>query len=584
MISVIAAYAHGRVIGCAGQIPWNIPEDRTRFRELTTGQVVVMGRRTYEEIGRPLPNRETILVSSTLCVEQEHCTTVAHLRDALECAAGRDVFICGGERLYQEAMPFADRLYLTEIDADIAGDRYFPSFPKKDYILLEEQKMDGTIPFVFRTYDRRPMTTEQAQEYLRDITRQSGMILGLEPLKELLARLGNPQNQTRFLHIAGTNGKGSVGAMLRTILTRAGYLVGQYSSPAVFDPFEPWRIGEETISPKEYAALVSRIQRQRDAMLREGKAAPTAFEIETALAFLYFAEHHCDMAVLECGMGGREDATNVIDTTLLSLLTSIGLDHTRFLGDTIAEIAKIKGGILRSGVPVVMQGQSEEAERVVRALCCEQNCPLILIRNEEVLPIRMDWDGATFRYDGEEWHTSLTGSWQMSNAVQAIAAVRALRDVGVGVEDAAIREGLREVRWGGRLETICRSPRVVLDGAHNPNAVRRLCETLREMKREDIPLILVMGVLADKDYDEIAAEIAPLAEVVYTVTPKNPRALDAEKLAECVRQYHSSVHACSMREAAERAMRDAGAQGTVVAMGSLSYLQEFRCCVQAIKE
>ena len=172
----------------------------------------------------------------------------------------------------------------------------------------------------------------------------------------------------------------------------------------------------------------------------------------------------------------------------------------------------------------------------------------------------------------------------MSNAVQAIAAVRALRDVGVGVEDAAIREGLREVRWGGRLETICRSPRVVLDGAHNPNAVRRLCETLREMKREDIPLILVMGVLADKDYDEIAAEIAPLAEVVYTVTPKNPRALDAEKLAECVRQYHSSVHACSMREAAERAMRYAGAQGTVVAMGSLSYLQEFRCCVQAIKE
>lgn len=584
MISIIAAHAHGRVIGRGGQIPWNIPEDKTHFRELTTGHVIIMGRRTYEEIGRPLPNRETILISSTYSVEQEHCTTVSSLRDALERAAGRDVFICGGERLYQEALPLADRLYLTEIDADIAGDRYFPAFDKQDYTLTEEHRLDGERSVVFRTYDRRSMTAEQARDYLREITKQSGMILGLNPLKELLARLGNPQNQTRFLHIAGTNGKGSVGAMLRTILTKAGYRVGQYSSPAVFDPMEPWRIGEETIAPDEYAALVSRIRRQRDAMLREGQAVPTAFEIETALAFLYFAEQHCDMAVLECGMGGREDATNVIQTTMLSLLTSIGLDHTRFLGNTVAEIAAVKSGILRTGVPAVMQGQSEEAEQVIAALCQEQNSPLVVIKDEDMQLLSVDWDGTEFQYDGERWRTSLAGSWQMRNAAQAIAAARVLNANGVPVDDAAIREGLRDVRWSGRLETIARSPRVVLDGAHNPNAVARLCETLRQRKQPDDPLILVMGVLADKDYNEIAAEIAPLAETVYTVTPNNPRALDAEQLAECVRQYHDRVRACSMREAAERAMHDAGTAGTVLAMGSLSYLQEFRRCVLAIKE
>lgn len=584
MISVIAAYAHGRVIGRDGQIPWNIPEDKTRFRELTTGNVVIMGRRTYEEIGRPLPNRETILVSSTRVVEQEGCTTVSSLRDALECAAGRDVFICGGERLYQEALPLADRLYLTEIDRDIAGDRHFPAFDRQDYQLIEQRQIEGDIPFAFRTYERRSMTMEQAQEYIRDITKQSGMILGLQPLKELLARLGNPQNQMRFLHIAGTNGKGSVGAMLRTILTCAGYRVGQYSSPAVFDPLESWRIGESQIAPEDYAVLMSRIRRQRDAMLREGQPVPTAFEMETALAFLYFAQEHCDMAVLECGMGGREDATNVISTTLLSLVTAIGLDHTRFLGSTVAEIAAVKGGIIRPGVPVIMQGQKEDAVRVIAAQCCDKKSPLVVIKDEDMQLLSTDWDGTRFEYAGKLWYTRLAGSWQMRNAAQAIAAAHTLNELGISVDDAAIEKGLGDVYWPGRLETISLSPRVVLDGAHNPNAVARLCETLRQRKQTDGTLILVMGVLADKDYSEIAAQIVPMAQAVYTVTPNNPRALAAEKLAECVRAYCDRVQACSMHEAAERATREAGADGTVLAMGSLSYLRDFRRCVQAIKE
>lgn len=575
MISVIAAYAHGRVIGCAGKIPWSIPGEQARFRELTTGNVVVMGRRTYEEIGRPLPNRDTILVSSTLSVEQEHCTTVPTLAQALALAGGREVCIAGGEQLYREALPLADVLYLTTVEADIPGDRFFPEFDPDEYEITKEKRVDGEIPYTYWTYRRRPMTPDQAQDYLKEIAASRGIVLGLEPVRALFARLGNPQDRTKVIHIAGTNGKGSTGAMLRSVLTQAGYRTGQFSSPAVFDPMEPWSIGGQPIAAEDYARLMTRIRAQCDAMCRAGEPVPTAFELETVLAFLYFAEQSCDIAVLECGMGGLEDATNVVTTTEVSVLTSIGLEHTKFLGNTIEKIARNKAGIIKDGVPAVLQGQSRAVCETVRTVCAQTGSALICTRPDQIQLCPDTASQTVFWYRGKKWELSLGGSYQMYNAAQVIETVDILRGRGWVISDRALRDGLLQTKWPGRFETIADHPRIILDGAHNPDAAGRLRQALEQScmgKR----ILMIMGVLADKEFDRVAELVIPLASRVYTVTPDNPRALDAETLADTVRRYCDSVQACTIEEAAARALADAGADDVILAFGSLSYLGALR--------
>lgn len=579
MISIIAAYARGRVIGCAGKIPWNIPGEQARFRELTTGNVVIMGRRTYEEIGRPLPNRDTILVSSTLSVEQEHCTTVPTLAQALALAGGREVFISGGEQLYREALPLADVLYLTTVEADIPGDRFFPEFDPDEYEITKEKRVDGDIPYTYWTYRRHPMTPDQAQNYLKEIAAARGIVLGLGPIRALLARLGNPQDRTKFVHIAGTNGKGSTGAMLCSVLTQAGYRTGQFSSPAVFDPMEPWRIDGTPMPADTYARLMTRIRAQRDAMIEAGEPVPTAFELETALAFLYFAEQSCDIAVLECGMGGLEDATNVVTTTEVSLLTSIGLEHTKFLGNTMAEIARNKAGIIKSGVPAVLQGQDAAVCETVRAVCAQTGSELVITRPDEIELCSDTVSGAVFWYRGNKWELSLDGSYQMYNAAQVIETVEILRRRGYTISDRALRDGLMNTAWPGRFETIAEKPRVILDGAHNPDAAERLRQAL-EQSCAGKRIFMIMGVLADKDFDRVAELVIPLASRVYTVTPDNPRALDAGSLAEIVRRYCTEVQACTLEQAVQRAMADAGENDVILAFGSLSYLGGLRRLMQ----
>jgi dihydrofolate synthase/folylpolyglutamate synthase len=575
MIGIIAAYAESRVIGRAGRIPWDIPGEQARFRELTTGNVVVMGRRTYEEIGRPLPNRYTILVSSTMSVEEEHCTTVPTLEAALALAGERDVFIAGGERLYREALPLADVLYLTTIEASFAGDRFFPEVDEEQYEITRERHVDGSTPYTCWTYRRRAMTPAQAQRYVQEIAAEQGMILGLEPIRALLARLGNPQNRTKFIHIAGTNGKGSVGAMLCRVLTCAGYRTGQFSSPAVFDPMDPWRIGTQIIAPERYAQLMTRIRAHRDAMLRKGQPVPTAFELETALAFLYFAEEHCEIAVLECGMGGLEDATNVIESTEVCLLTSIGLEHQKFLGSTRTEIARTKGGIIKPNVPVVLQGQSEEVHQTIAEICKKTNCELTYTRPADIVVRQCNASGTEFAYDGTVWHLSLSGSYQAFNAAQVIETCRVLRKRGYTISEQALRDGLAQTCWQGRFETIAMRPRVILDGAHNPDAAEKLRRALQDDcagKR----ILMIMGVLADKNFDEVASLVTPLAAQVYTVTPNNPRALDAAVLAETVRRYCPHVQALSLEQAVQCVQNEANEEDVILAFGSLSYLGQLR--------
>lgn len=577
MIACIAAYDKNHVIGCGGKIPWSLPGEQARFRELTTGNIVVMGRNTYCEIGHPLPNRHTILVSSTMTVSEPNCETVSTLAEALERAAGQDVFISGGEQLYREALPFADVLYLTEVEGTFSGDRFFPEFSLEDFVLEAEERVEGEIPYTYRTYRRKPFSFVQIQEQLAHIQKNSGIVLGLSTMQALLSRLGNPQNQVPIIHIAGTNGKGSTGAMLSSVLQKEGYRVGHYASPAVFHPMEVWKINGTMISEADYTRRMCQLLRHRQAMEQAGQPLPTVFELETALAFLTFQEEQCDIAVIECGMGGREDATNVIDHPLVSLLTSIGLDHVGFLGDTIERITEEKCGIIKEGVPVVLQHQSEPVETIVRRVCSERNCALTITAEEQpkLLPTET---GSILYYNDTTWELSLSGSYQGKNAAQVIETVAVLRSLGVPISDESLRRGLAGTIWQGRFETVQTHPRVILDGAHNPNATEQLVASLSALRDAGWTgnLYLILGVLADKDYTRSAAMLAPLSTQIYTITPSNSRALSAEALADCVRPFCKEVQPMTIETAIDTALATAKEQDMILVCGSLSYLGEAR--------
>lgn len=579
MIALIAAYAENRVIGQNGRIPWDIPEEKHRFRDLTMGHVMVMGRKTYEEIGRPLPGRETIVISRTRILDEPHCKTVSDLSQALTLAGNQDVFICGGAQLYREALPLADVLYLTEIHAHFDGDTQFPPFDRSAFVQTERMDIPGEIPYTFVTYRRRAMSYAQARAYIAQLTAHKGIVPGLTPLRALLARLGNPQDRLPFVHIAGTNGKGSTVAMIAGILRAAGYRVGTYTSPAVFHERECWQIDGEMISEAEYAHEMTRLRSLCEAMQAEGQATPTAFELETALAFCWMAQHHCDIAVVECGMGGQDDATNVIQTTVVSVLTAIGMDHTRFLGTTIEQIARAKGGICKPGVPVVLQGQDARVVREIAALCRENHCPLAVVDPDACTVIHADAHRVVFNYlSDREIEVSLPGLIQARNAATAVTAVRQLH--AFPVSDEAIRQGLRALQWHGRMEQLCDHPVLVIDGAHNPNAAARLREEVLH-RWPGGQLIELVGVLADKDFSEVGRLMAPLARRVITVTPNNPRALPAEALANCLRRFCDHVTpADSVKQALQTALDAAGKHGVILAFGSLSWLHELRQAVE----
>lgn len=576
MVALIAAFAQNQIIGNHGHIPWDIPEDKHRFRDLTMGHVIIMGRRTYEEIGFPLPGRETIVVSTTKQFDAPHCKTAASLTDALALAAGKDVFICGGARLYAEALPLADVLYLTEIHHAFQGDVQFPDFDRELYEQTECTQMDGDIPYTFLTLRRKNLDYTEAKDYIAGLTAKKGIVLGLQPMKTILQRLGNPQNQYPVVHIAGTNGKGSALAMIASILRSAGYRVGTYASPAVFHERECWQINGEMISESEYAAWMTQLQTICDQLQAEDQQMPTAFELETALAFGWMAQQHCDIAVVECGMGGREDATNVISTTAVSVITSVGMDHMKFLGNSLQEIARAKGGIIKRGISTVLQGQCEIVEREIVQICREQESQLTVVRPQTHSVTYADAYGITMdtpKYRG--LHVSMPGLFQADNAATAIAAVEQLKRFGFEISEQAIRTGLARVQWHGRMEQICSHPVVVLDGAHNPNAAKRLKEEAQRRWPEG-GIIEVVGVLADKDFTEVGRLLAPMARRIITVTPNNPRALPAEQLAHCLRTFCADVVAAdNVREAWELA-KQAAEDRPILAFGSLSWLNEFR--------
>lgn len=427
------------------------------------------------------------------------------------------------------------------------------------------------------------MNYQESRAYIEDASRY-GSVLGLENMREMMARLGNPQDALSYVHVAGTNGKGSVIAYLYTTLTGAGYRVGRYISPTLYSYRERLEVAGEKISREKFARQITIISETIRQMTEEGLPHPTPFEIETAAAFLYFKEENCDLVLLETGMGGNLDATNIILNTKLAVLVSISMDHMAFLGNTLGEIAEKKAGIIKEGCRVVTAKQQEEAWKVIERTCQEKRVPCTVSDSEKAITETESVFGQTFTYEEETYRISLAGIYQKENAVLALDALKILDEMGWHTTLSQRKEGLLATRWNGRFTVIHEKPLFIVDGAHNPGAAQQMAQSILHYfqgKR----LIYIMGVFADKDYHTVLEKTAHFAEKIYTIaTPDNPRALPAEDLAAAAKEYNENAEAAdSIEDAVHKAFALAGEEDVILAFGSLSFIGLLTSCVEKEK-
>ncbi len=405
------------------------------------------------------------------------------------------------------------------------------------------------------------MTWEETFETLSADWRAAGP----DPLRmrQLLERIGHPEEKLHFIHIAGTNGKGSASAMLASILTRSGYRTGRYISPHLSSINERWSIDGEDISDEDLTKLLEELRPAIVSM----KDTPTKFEILTALGFLFFCQKNCRVVVLEVGLGGRLDATNVIPVPDCALIMNIGLEHTEILGDTLREIAFEKGGIIKPGGDVVLYRQKKEVEAVIEDLCLEKGARLRVTSPECCTEPEITTDGRqSFDYRGRRGlRLSLLGKYQERNACAVLDAVDVLLEKGYHITEAAVREGLENTRWPGRFEVLGTDPLFIVDGAHNPNGVEALMESV-ETYLASCDVIFLMGVMADKDYDEMIRLAAPHAAHFIAEVPggERDRALEEKTLAERIRSHYAGT--------VETA--DTVGKGVALALGAAERLSE----------
>ncbi|MGX8692567.1 MAG: bifunctional folylpolyglutamate synthase/dihydrofolate synthase [Clostridia bacterium] len=418
------------------------------------------------------------------------------------------------------------------------------------------------------------MTYQEAIEYINGV-RWLGSKPGLSRITELLERLGRPQDRLKFVHIAGTNGKGSCAAMTASVLRAAGFRTGLFTSPYLWRFNERMQLNGRPIGDEVLAAVTEKIKPHAEAM----EDHPTEFEMMTAAALLWYAEEKCDIVVLEVGLGGRFDATNVVEAPEVSVIMNIGLDHTEILGDTLAQIAFEKAGIVKPGCPCVLYQQTEEVTEVVRRVCAERGAPLRVADFEAIRPEFDSLEGQVFSYGGEPYAIPLLGAHQMKNAAVVIETVGALRERGWKIEQDALEHGLYAVNWPARFELLREEPPFVVDGGHNVQCAETVADNLRRYF-PDRRRILLIGVLRDKDYRGMLDVLAPAADAFVCVTPDSPRALPAEELAEELRRYGKPVTACaSIREGVSEAQDQAGDDAAVCAVGSLYMAGEVRYCM-----
>jgi len=428
------------------------------------------------------------------------------------------------------------------------------------------------------------MNYNEALQFIHE-SHKFGMRLGLDNIKKLLELLGNPQNNLKIIHVAGTNGKGSTCSFISSILKESGYKVGLYTSPFLETFTERIRVNGENIREEEVGKIVSLIKEKIEIMVSEGYSYPTEFEIVTAMAFYYYNQEKVDFVALEVGLGGRYDATNVIDKPVVSAITSISLDHTGILGDTLAKIAFEKGGIIKEDCPTIVYPQQEEASEVIKNICAEKKSKYIEcdFKNIEIKSSNINSQIYNCNINGKELRDleiKLIGDHQIKNSIVALNVIEYLNDIKItNISEENIRKGLLETKWPGRIEKISENPMFIIDGAHNEEGAKSLANSI-DKYFENKNKILVIGMLEDKDIDSVLDLLIPKFNNVITTTPDNPRAIDANKLKEKIERYNIEV-TCkpNIKEAVDYALEISNKDDVIISAGSLYMIGNVRTII-----
>lgn len=422
------------------------------------------------------------------------------------------------------------------------------------------------------------MTLDEALRYIHEVC-WKGTIPGLERIQALLDAMGNPERKCKFVHVTGTNGKGSTCAMVASILRKAGYKTGLYTSPYLIRFNERIQINGEQISDADICELTEYVKPFAESIFER----PTEFEMVTAIGFEYFARHKCDIVVCEVGMGGEFDATNVIPAPEAAVICNIGLDHTEVLGNTLEKIAGAKAGIIKPGCDAVLYRERPSVEAVFEERCKALNAPLHKADFDSLHLLSHSLEGQVF--DWERFHAlrlPLLGEHQLHNAAVALTTARVLQKRGWKITDEQIREGIESVRWPGRFELMRKDPMFIIDGGHNPQCIEALVKNIRDYLpgRE---LTVLTGVLGDKDFHCMYRDVTQYAKEFITITPANARALTAEKLADYLRQFGKPVTACDVvADGVRLAIEHAGKDGVVLCYGSLYMIGDIDAALQTL--
>ena len=431
----------------------------------------------------------------------------------------------------------------------------------------------GLWPIGKKKKKQRSMTAQEAIAFIESVT-WKGSVPGLERPQELLRRMGNPEKGLKYIHVGGTNGKGSTCAMVSSILQKAGYKVGLYTSPHIYCFNERIQINGQNISDADLASVTEFVKPMAEAM---GKDIPTEFELVFCIAVEYFRRKGCDIVVTEVGMGGEMDATNVIPAPEVAVLTNIGLDHTGFLGNTVEEIAQTKGGILKEGSGAVIYPSGESIVAVLKGICQEKNIPARVADFGTIVPVSHDLEGQVFHCgDRKDLFLPLLGQHQQFNCCMALNVIDILQEKGWTITEEQVREGLKDTFWPGRFHIMGRDPLFIIDGGHNPQCLEALVGNIQDYLAGK-KIIGLTGVLADKDYGEMYQPVMPLIDQFVCITPPNERKLEAAELAEHLQKAGAKATACdSIPAGVQTAKELAGKDGVVLCFGSLYSIGEIK--------
>ena len=423
------------------------------------------------------------------------------------------------------------------------------------------------------------MNYRDTLEYIHSVC-WKGSIPGLERTRELLDMMGNPQDNLKYIHVAGTNGKGSVCSMLSTVLKEAGYKTGLYTSPFVRYFNERMSVDGQMISNDELSEVTEYVKTFADKM----KDSQTEFELITAIGFEYFSRNKCDIVVLETGMGGRLDSTNIIKSPVLSIITGVALDHTAYLGDTVYKIATEKAGIIKKGIPVVFGGKSDEAYTAIDKVAKQNNSKLYQASEKEFSNIEFSLEGCTL--DTPEYKrlfVSLVGEYQPSNIATALKALNILKESGYNITEENIRNGMEKVYWPARFEIINRDPLMIYDGAHNPEGLRACVDSIKRFFK-DKKVNIISGVMKDKNVDEMLPVISEVANKAFCVKPDNPRSMDSRVYADYFERFGIEAYAFdTIEEGVKTALAESKKDNVpLISLGTLYMYGDIRDVLEKI--